>query len=130
MVIIPCGITASLSADDRATLYTFCKEVESELSNAGVRVSGDYRENYSPGWKFNHWELKVMLTQGNGMEILSVIFLQGVPIRLEVGPRDMKEGKVVTVRRDNGAKGSFLKADAAKSTKEMLEQIQKDMYDR
>ncbi len=46
------------------------------LKDAGVRVSGDYRENYSPGWKFNHWELK------------------GVPIRLEVGPRDVKNGQV------------------------------------
>ncbi len=59
VVIIPCGITAKLGADDRKSLYDFCQERRRELSEAGVRVTCDLRENYSPGWKFNHWELKV-----------------------------------------------------------------------
>jgi len=35
-----------------------CKDVETKLKKAGIRVYGDYRDNYSPGWKYNHWELK------------------------------------------------------------------------
>lgn len=37
-----------------------CVEYETALQKAGVRVKGDFRVNYSPGWKFNHWELKVL----------------------------------------------------------------------
>ena len=58
VVIVPCGISASLSAEDRDALYDACKTYEKALEEAGVRVKGDYRENYSPPWKYNHWELK------------------------------------------------------------------------
>ena len=57
-MIVPCGITASLGEEDRAKLIEVCKDYESKLVKAGVKVRGDYRDNYSPGWKFNHWELK------------------------------------------------------------------------
>ena len=70
----------------RKSLYDACKAHEDSFRAAGIRVKGDYRENYSPGWKFNHWELK------------------GVPIRMELGPRDVKNNQVVLVRRDNGQK--------------------------
>jgi hypothetical protein len=58
---VPCGITASMSADDKKQLYDKCEELCGKLKSAGVLVSGDFRDNYSPGWKFNHWELKVIL---------------------------------------------------------------------
>ncbi len=44
----------------------------------------DDRPNYTPGWKYNHWELK------------------GIPLRIELGPRDMENGVVMVARRDNG----------------------------
>jgi hypothetical protein len=44
---------------DRKALIASCGELEAALKVAEIRVKGDYRENYSPGWKFNHWELKV-----------------------------------------------------------------------
>jgi hypothetical protein len=44
---------------DRKALIGSCEEFEAALKAAGIRVKGDYRDNYSPGWKFNHWELKV-----------------------------------------------------------------------
>jgi prolyl-tRNA synthetase len=50
VVIVPCGITVSLKEDERTALYAACKEYEDSLCKAGVRVKGDYRENYSPGW--------------------------------------------------------------------------------
>lgn len=59
MIIVPCGITASMEDTDRKALIGSCAEFEAALKSAGIRVRGDYRDNYSPGWKFNHWELKV-----------------------------------------------------------------------
>jgi hypothetical protein len=44
---------------DRKALIASCEELETALKAAEIRVRGDYRDNYSPGWKFNHWELKV-----------------------------------------------------------------------
>uniref|UniRef100_A0A8D3ECN1 Glutamyl-tRNA synthetase n=1 Tax=Scophthalmus maximus TaxID=52904 RepID=A0A8D3ECN1_SCOMX len=83
IVIIPCGITASLPEEEK----------EARLLAAGIRVKSDLRDNYSPGWKFNHWELK------------------GVPIRLEVGPKDMQQRQCVAVRRDSGAKVTIPEAE-------------------
>lgn len=60
VVIVPCGITVSLSETDKNALQSACDSLENGLKARGVRVKGDYRSNYSPGWKFNHWELKVV----------------------------------------------------------------------
>lgn len=62
IVIVPCGITASLSDEAQKQLQDSCIELENQLRSKDLRVEGDYRENYSPGWKFNHWELKVKST--------------------------------------------------------------------
>ena len=59
VVIVPCGITVNLGEEQRKNLYAKCDELLERLQEKGVRVKGDYRDNYSPGWKFNHWELKV-----------------------------------------------------------------------
>lgn len=59
VVIVPCGVTVNLSEVERGELQVNCDTLEQELKEAGIRVRGDYRDNYSPGWKFNHWELKV-----------------------------------------------------------------------
>lgn len=61
VVVVPCGITASSTAEDRQTLLESCKELVGVLVGAGIRAEGDYRDWYSPGWKFNHWELKVCI---------------------------------------------------------------------
>lgn len=112
VVIVPCGITVNLKDEERTGLYAACKEYEDALVNAGVRVKGDYRENYSPGWKFNHWELK------------------GVPIRLEVGPRDVKSGQYVAVRRDSGEKVTLTKASCVQDIKDLLDNIQASLFAR
>lgn len=59
VVIIPCGITASLPEQEKEALMSQCSKYLSRLQDAGIRVKTDSRDNYSPGWKFNHWELKV-----------------------------------------------------------------------
>uniref|UniRef100_A0A4W5KYT6 Glutamyl-tRNA synthetase n=1 Tax=Hucho hucho TaxID=62062 RepID=A0A4W5KYT6_9TELE len=86
VIIIPCGITASLPEAEKEVLLAQCSKYLALLQRGEIRVKADLRENYSPGWKFNHWELK------------------GVPIRLEVGPKDLKRGQCVAVRRDTGEK--------------------------
>ena len=58
-IVVPCGITASSSAEERKSLIDSCKQLVEEMEAGGIRADGDYRDNYSPGWKFNHWELKV-----------------------------------------------------------------------
>ncbi len=78
------------------------------LKNAGIRVKLDDRDA-SPGWKFNEWEMK------------------GVPIRLEIGPKDIEKNQAVLVRRDNHEK-LFVSLDTIEGiTAELLSTIQKDM---
>lgn len=60
VVIIPCGITATLPEKEKEVLLAQCSKYLIRLQDAGIRVKNDIRDNYSPGWKFNHWELKVM----------------------------------------------------------------------
>ena len=61
VVIVACGITAKSSADERANIRSKCEEYKQKLEEVGVRCEFDDRDNYSPGWKFNHWELKVSM---------------------------------------------------------------------
>ncbi|KAF3518029.1 hypothetical protein DY000_02061963 [Brassica cretica] len=60
--------------------------VKDALREAGIRAKEDLSDNYSPKWKYSHWEMK------------------GVPLRIEIGPRDLAKDQVRTVRRDNGVK--------------------------
>uniref|UniRef100_A0A452IAR2 Bifunctional glutamate/proline--tRNA ligase n=1 Tax=Gopherus agassizii TaxID=38772 RepID=A0A452IAR2_9SAUR len=112
VVIIPCGITNSLSEEDKEALMKKCNEYLKRLLRVNVRVRADLRDNYSPGWKFNHWELK------------------GVPIRLEVGPRDMKNGQFVAVRRDTGQKLTFAEHEAEDKLRHILEEIHANLYNK
>uniref|UniRef100_A0A8C3UGQ9 Bifunctional glutamate/proline--tRNA ligase n=1 Tax=Catharus ustulatus TaxID=91951 RepID=A0A8C3UGQ9_CATUS len=112
VVIIPCGITNSLSEEDREALLKKCNEYRSRLLAVNIRVRADLRDNYSPGWKFNHWELK------------------GVPIRVEVGPRDMKSQQFVAVRRDTGQKLTLSEHEAEGKLKQILEEIHANLYSR
>lgn len=65
------------------------------------------------GWKFNYWELR------------------GVPIRIEIGPRDLKKGEVTLARRDIvGEKGAAPEAQVVEHVKELLEKIHHNLYDR
>lgn len=109
-IIVPCGITANTTDDERKSLYESCKELEAELVKAGVRCEGDYRDNYSPGWKYNHWELK------------------GVPIRIELGFKDLKNKQFVAVRRDTGEKITVKREQAAKDIPALMETIHENMF--
>ena len=77
-----------------------------------VRVHVDDRDNVSPGWKFNEWELK------------------GVPIRVELGPKDLAAGQVVLVRRDTGEKTPIPQGELALRVPEILDEMQSALYER
>ena len=72
----------------------------------------DAREEYTPGWKFNEWERA------------------GIPIRIEVGPRDLQRGEVVIVRRDIEEKVTLPANGLRERVVEWLEEIQRSLYDR
>ena len=58
-VIVPCGITAKTTDEQRASINGACEELAKTLKKAGVRAKADLREGYTPGYKFNDWEQKV-----------------------------------------------------------------------
>jgi len=83
------------------------KQIEDDLKD--FRVETDIRREYTVGWKYNDWELK------------------GVPLRVEVGPEEIKNKKATLVRRDNRKKSSVSFKFLASTVKEILESIQKDL---
>ena len=78
--------------------------------NKKFRMKLDDRDNYSTGFKFNDWEMR------------------GVPVRIEIGPRDLENNQAVLVRRDNGEKEVVELAKLEERLETLLEDIQKSMY--
>src|SRR5213080_504374 len=84
----------------------------SPFKTAGIGFKVDAREQYSPGWKFNDWEKR------------------GVPLRIEVGPKDLETNQVVLARRDNGEKSPGSQEGLAQTVLNTLETIQKSLFER
>ena len=82
-----------------------------ESLNKKIRVKLDDREQYSTGYKFNDWEMR------------------GVPLRIELGPKDIENGKCIIVRRDTSEKIEVEFKDVESKVEELLYLIQKNMYD-
>ncbi|CAM9130129.1 unnamed protein product [Scytosiphon promiscuus] len=108
VVIIPI-VTKKVKLE---TIAEFVGPIVKSLKAGGVRVKFDDRANYTPGWKFYHWEQK------------------GVPIRLEVGPRDLESKQTVMIRRDTGEKTTVPESDITPTAVELLETIQKNLLTR
>ncbi|NMB42437.1 MAG: proline--tRNA ligase [Firmicutes bacterium] len=85
------------------------REFADEFSGE-IRIEVDDREEYSAGWKFNEWEMK------------------GVPLRLEVGPRDLSQGGVTAVRRDTGEKFFINEKELPKRLPALLDDIQSNLF--
>jgi prolyl-tRNA synthetase len=97
---------------EREAVAALVAEVEGALRAAGVRVRADWREE-RPGFKFNDWELR------------------GVPVRIEIGPRDAQAGQVVLVpRTDRTAKQTVTKDGVVQSVRSLLDTIQQTLYDQ
>ena len=76
------------------------------------RVEIDIRDGYTPGWKFNEWEMR------------------GVPLRLEIGPKDIAKGQVMLARRDTGEKIAVKEEKLVEIVKELLDNIQENLFTR
>ena len=87
------------------------KELEQKLVNAGIRAESDFTDN-SPGWKFNEWEMK------------------GVPVRVEIGPRDIENGQATLVRRDTLEKIVCKLDNLEEEIKKLLDLIHISMYQK
>ena len=87
-----------------------CAEIYDQLRAAGIRVKLDDRDTLSPGFKFNDWELK------------------GVPVRVEIGPRDVENGQCVVFRRDTYEKQTVALTELSAMLPGLLEDIQHNMY--
>ena len=89
-----------------------CQQLHDELKAAGFRVKLDDRDTVSAGYKFNDWELK------------------GVPVRLEVGPRDLANGVVTVFRRDTLEKTTLPLENLAGELQALLDDIQTTLYNQ
>lgn len=96
--------------DTKEAVLGYATEIKESLK--GLKVKLDDDEQNSPGWKFAEWEML------------------GVPVRVEIGPRDMEAGKAVLVRRDTGEKTVVAKKEVASVIPRLLDEIQQNLFDR
>ena len=96
----------------RMTVLPKAEEIAALLRGAGVRVIVDDREEYKPGWKFSEWEMR------------------GVPVRLEIGPKDIEQSQVVLVRRDTREKRPTPMDGLAEQVVTLLKTVQTALFDR
>jgi prolyl-tRNA synthetase len=99
--------------EEKATVVARCQEIENLLKEAKVRVHFDNRDHYTPGYKFNHWELR------------------GVPLRLNIGPRDVASNVVEIARRDTLEKiRGVAMAGLVNEISGLLTAVQKNIFDK
>jgi prolyl-tRNA synthetase len=94
------------------TVLPKAREIQQQLVAGGVRVMLDDRDSQTPGWKFSEWELR------------------GVPLRLEIGPKDIEKSTVLVARRDTREKQAVPMDGLVASIRALLDQIQRTLFDR
>ncbi len=99
------------SDEERSAVEPVVTAVQTQLADAGVRVDADWRDQVRPGYKFNDWELK------------------GVPVRLEIGPRDAAAAQVVAVRRDIPGKETVPLTATLSRVSRLLDAVQANLFD-
>ncbi len=97
---------------DTEKIQAKAKEVYEELQKHRMLVVLDDRAEYTPGWKFNEWELK------------------GVPVRLEIGPRDIEQRRVTLARRDTFERIAVKEEEIVDAVANLLEEIQNNLFNR
>ncbi len=110
-VVAPVQVVIVPIASKKEGVLANCRLLEDRLKRAGVRVKLDDSDN-SPGWKFNEWEMK------------------GVPLRIELGPRDIEAGKMTVSRRDGYEKTELPLDDAENAVVSLLEEISGNLYEK
>jgi prolyl-tRNA synthetase len=96
----------------RETVLPHAQAIRASLQAAGVRVMLDDRDAYTPGWKFSEWELR------------------GVPLRLEIGPKDIEKKQAMLARRDTREKAPASMDGIVEHVKGLLEDIQRTLFER
>ncbi|MEG0833770.1 MAG: proline--tRNA ligase, partial [Oscillospiraceae bacterium] len=109
--VAPIQVVITPVAQHKEGVLEAAAALKKRLKDAGIRVLCDDTDN-SPGWKFAQYEMK------------------GVPIRLEIGPRDIESGNCVLVRRDNGAKEVVALADIESTVHTQLDELAKALFER
>jgi prolyl-tRNA synthetase len=97
------------SGDPVEKILAAARAVEESLKQAGVIVKLDARDNLSPGFKFNEWEML------------------GVPLRIELGPKDLEKGSVCCVKRLGRAKSFVPAGEVATAVPKLLEELQAEL---
>ena len=97
---------------DSSAILAKAHAIRDKLDKAGISTVVDDRKEYTPGWKFNDWELK------------------GVPIRVEIGPRDVANGQVTLARRDTFEKIVVKDEEVVETVKRLLDEIQRNLFNR
>jgi len=98
--------------EEKARVMEAAARIAAACKAAGIGVKVDERDQHSPGWKFNDWEKR------------------GVPLRMEIGPKDLEKNQVVLARRDTGEK-SFVSQDGlAQTAASTLDAIQRGLFER
>jgi len=98
--------------EERQLVMQAVDKFTAQFKAAGIGFKIDDRDQHSPGWKFNEWEKR------------------GVPLRIEVGPKDLEKNQVMLARRDNREKTAASQDGLAQTVKQMLETIQSAMFER
>jgi prolyl-tRNA synthetase len=96
----------------KETVLPKCEEIKTQLTDAGIRVKLDADESQTPGWKFAEYEMR------------------GVPLRLEIGPKDIEKNAVFAARRDTRSKASIPMDGLAGAITKLLDEIQQALFDR
>src|SRR5205823_4026244 len=94
---------------DKTVILQMAHHIAESLGKHSIRTNVDDREQYTPGWKYHEWEMK------------------GVPLRVEIGPRDMQSEQITLVRRDTGKKTAVPQADSVTHIVSMLDEIQQSL---
>jgi len=110
IVLIPTGLAGADAPVEQ--LHAKIQEFHCKFIDAGIRSKKDIRDSYTPPWKYSHYELR------------------GVPIRLELGPKDLKSNTVMLVRRDTNEKTSVPEANLVEHIKNLLDTIQSDLFNK
>lgn len=97
---------------EKDVILNKAREMSEKLNQNGITTIIDDRPEYTPGWKFNHWELK------------------GVPIRIEIGPKDIERKQVVAARRDTFERVEVKEKQLVSAINELLEAVQSNLFNR
>ena len=101
--------------EEKASVLAVAKQLKVELAKADIRVTLDEREGQSPGWKFNEWEMR------------------GVPVRVELGPKDVAKQAAMLARRDRPGRENKISAPLAElpaTIHRLLGEIHQSMHDK